>query len=172
MKFKDIASRLTGLTCPVFGVSWVPTESDRTIASRVVTFLEDRRVLYAPEEIEVPAHCVRSVLEIRTYLTTELQRSGEKGSLAPRLRALRAASRKFLDEVGGSDQDIVRYGGHQGHWASWRFGSAVGELRGVFGIHLLQLAVEYGLDVEEPLAGIFPIADSGALEEPRKLRDC
>ncbi len=35
-------------------------------------FLEDRRVLYAPDSLEVPSHCVESVLEIRRFLSAEL----------------------------------------------------------------------------------------------------
>jgi Family of unknown function (DUF6650) len=60
MRFKEILSRLTGISVPVFGVSWNPPEADRAVVKRVVAFLEDRRVLYAPSEMEVPEHCVHS----------------------------------------------------------------------------------------------------------------
>lgn len=40
--------------------------------------------------------------------------------------------------------------------ASWEFNGAVGELRGVFGIHIAQLAAQYGIDVEDDLASILP----------------
>ncbi|MDE2346796.1 MAG: hypothetical protein KGL13_10065, partial [Gammaproteobacteria bacterium] len=65
MKFKDIAARLTGISSPIFGVSWKPPETERSVAKRVIAFLEDRRVLYSPSEMEVPDHCVESVLDIR-----------------------------------------------------------------------------------------------------------
>ena len=58
MKFTEIASRLTGVTCPVFGVSWNPPEAEVTAAKRAVAFLEDRRVLYQPTEMEIPDHCI------------------------------------------------------------------------------------------------------------------
>ncbi len=58
MRFKEILSRLTGISVPVFGVSWNPPEADGAVVKRVVAFLEDRRVLYAPSEMEVPEHCV------------------------------------------------------------------------------------------------------------------
>ncbi len=48
MTFTEIAHRLTGISSPFFGVSWVPPEADVTIAQRVLVFLEDRRVLFAP----------------------------------------------------------------------------------------------------------------------------
>jgi hypothetical protein len=33
------------------GVSWQPTDLEVSAARRVIAFLEDRRVLYAPEEM-------------------------------------------------------------------------------------------------------------------------
>jgi hypothetical protein len=45
MKLVEITSRLTGISCPVFGVSWTPPEPERAIARRVIAFLENRRVL-------------------------------------------------------------------------------------------------------------------------------
>src|SRR5687768_8950801 len=46
MTFNDLTSRLTGMSIPIFGMSWTPPASERDAAKRVVTFLEDRRVLY------------------------------------------------------------------------------------------------------------------------------
>ncbi len=168
MRFKEILARVTGLSSPVFGVSWNPPEPEVRVARRVVTFLEDRRVLYVPSEMEVPEHCVQSVLEIRRFLTTELQSLGTGADLADTLRALRAGCRKFLNTV-GARSDIVLFGAHRGHWASWEFNGALGELRGVFGVHIARLAAGYGLDVEGDLAAILPApaeADAADREMP------
>lgn len=156
MKFVEIISRLTGFSIPVFGVSWNPPEPDVQKARRIIIFLEDRRVLYAPSEMELPAHCVQSVLEIRQFLTQELGSLQAETDLAATLRAMRAACRKFLDKVQDRGGDIVRFGHRPGHWASWEFNGAVGELRGVFGVHLAKLAAQHGLDVEDDLASILP----------------
>jgi hypothetical protein len=42
------------------------------VARRVISYLEDRRVLYNPTELEVPQHCIQSVLDIRHFLSHEL----------------------------------------------------------------------------------------------------
>lgn len=159
MRFKDIASRLTGISSPVFGVSWNPPEAERTVAKRLITFLEDRRVLYSPSEMERPDHCVQSVLEIRKSLTTEIGKLDEKSDLTASIRAMRAACRKFLDTVQGDEGRIVRFGAQFGHYASWTFNSALGEMRGVFGIHIAKLATAYGVDVEDDLAAVIPGED-------------
>ena len=67
MKFKQIINRLTGFSTPVFGVSWSPPQSHIDVARSVIIFLEDRRVLYNPYELEVPQHCIHSVIEIRRF---------------------------------------------------------------------------------------------------------
>jgi hypothetical protein len=158
VRFQEIAARVTGFSTPVFGVSWSPSEPEVTAARRVVTFLEDRRVLYSPSEMEVPQHCVTSVCEIRHFLTGEISRLGEDSDLNRSLRAMRAACRKFIDVI-GLDGDIVRFGSHPGHWASWEFNGALGELRGIVGLHVARIATEYGLDVEDDLAQILPGPD-------------
>ena len=100
MNYKQIAARLTGLNCPVFGVSWNPPEAERTIARRVITALEDRRVLYVDSELEVPMRCVESVQRIRELLTQEIAPLADDAHIAPALRAIRTACRDFLNKVG------------------------------------------------------------------------
>ena len=70
--------------------------------------------------------------------------------LAQHLRAMRAACRKFLDSAQA-----------QSDWQPFdpRFSGALGELRGVFGIHVAVIAVKYKLDVEDELATILPQED-------------
>ena len=95
MKFSEIANRLTGISTPLGGVSWQATELEVSAARRVVSFLEDRRVLYAPDEMEVPSHCLHSVMDIRRFLTGELGRLDAGSEFAASLRAMRAACRNF-----------------------------------------------------------------------------
>ena len=158
MKFSEITSRLTGISCPIFGISWNPPDAERNIARRVITFLENRRVLYGPFDWEVPDHCVQSVIEIRHFLTSELQSLEADKEIAQSLRAMRAACRKFMD-------DDPWHGSPRGYPSRWMLESGLGELRGVFGIHIAQLAAQYGVDVEDDLATILPAADE---EEPAR----
>lgn len=156
MKFREIVSRITGLSVPIFGVQWNPPEADCVMARRTLVFLEDRRVLFVPSEMEVPHHCVESILRIREQLTAELGQLASDTELARSLRAMRAACRKFLATVEADDRRAIRFGADQGHFASWIFNGAVGELRGVFGIHIARLAASHGLDIEGDLASILP----------------
>jgi hypothetical protein len=156
MKFSEITTRLTGISCPIFGVQWNPPEADVGVARRLISYLEDRRVLYNPDELEVPSHCVESVLDIRRFLTHELGQGSRSAEFEASIRAMRLACRKFLDTVQRDGEQIIISGFERGHYASWVFLPALGELRGVFGIHLTRIAAQHGLDVEEPLASILP----------------
>jgi Family of unknown function (DUF6650) len=156
MKFSEIANRLTGISTPLVGVSWQPSELEVSAARRVIVFLEDRRVLYSPDSLEVPEHCVHSVLEIRHFLSAELGKLGSPMEFAASLRAMRAACRKFLERVGTDGRETVLYANQHGHWASWTFYSALGEMRGTFGVHIAKIAAQFRLDVEDRLAAILP----------------
>jgi len=159
MRFSEIAKRLTGISTPIGGLSWQPTESELSTARHVISFLEDRRVLYSPSEMEVPEHCVHSVMEIRRVLSNELGKLDTGSDLAASLRAMRAACRKFLDRVGVDGREVTLYANHRGHWASWTFYGALGEMRGTFGVHLARIAAQFKLDIEDSLAAILPDPD-------------
>jgi hypothetical protein len=161
MKFKEIVNRLTGFSTPIFGVSWDPPQSHIAVARRIITFLEDRRVLYNPYHMEDSRHCIQSVIEIRQYLTSELGNLTDDEGLPQNLRAMRAACRKFLDTVHEGDEEprLRRHYGFGDLPSIWIFNSALGELRGIIGIHVAALAAQHGLDVEGDLASILPAAD-------------
>ena len=167
LTFKELTSRLTGFSIPIFGVSWQPEESDVKIAKRVVNFLEDRRVLYSPYDLEVPRHCVSSILEIRRMLTDEIGKLSQKKDLFNDLQLLRSACRKFLDEIQihniDTDQSI-----QISSYSGWIFYSALGELRGNFGIYVSKIAISYGIDISGELSKIIPIVDDG--KELRHLK--
>jgi hypothetical protein len=152
--FADIAKRITGISTPVFGVSWTPPKSKRDIVRRLVTFLEDRRALYAQYHMEYSPWVDKSVLEIRAELTDILKTCPDDELLTGSIRALRAACRKYLDEIGhpGKRKHMI----HPHEAEMWQ---ALGELRAVFGIHLARLCSAYGVDVEPELASIFPEYD-------------
>jgi hypothetical protein len=164
MKFKEILGRFTGFSIPVFGVSWNPPEPDVQRARRVISMLEDRRVLYNPYELEVRDHCVQSIIEIRHLLSAELADLHAPNELAQSLRAMRAACRKFLDQVGMGEESGPHVSFRRSHYPTFHFDSALGELRGVFGMHLAKIATAYGLDIEDDLAKILPagISDGAA----------
>ena len=159
MKFKEILKHITGITTPIFGISWNPNNTERDHAREVIAYLEDRRVLYDPCEIEISEHCVDSVIQIRVFLTKKIGEISDDSELSVSLRAMRAACRKYLDRMGVKN-DLILFGAHRTFNNRWELHSFIGELRGVLGIHIAKIAVAYGIDVESDLASIIPGSDA------------
>lgn len=156
MAIRDLRGRLTGLSVTaVGGVSWQPLESDRDVVRRLLTYLEDRRVLYVPSECELPNHWVMSVLDIRRYLTELLETTADRPQVADSLRAMRAACRRFVEQA-GSIAARHEVNAHVSGTPSWTFNQSLGELRAVMGVHIALLADRYGLSVEDQLAVTLP----------------
>jgi hypothetical protein len=129
----------------------------------LVAFLEDRRALYQPFHLENGPWVSESILAIRRELTEVLKFCPEEQILVDSLRAMRAACRKYLDTT---DPNARRL--HSPYGGDLMFASALGELRGVFGLHLSRLCLAFGIDVEEELAATFPIADQDSNNDKRK----
>lgn len=167
-KAGSAGSKITGFSIPFFGISWNPGVPDSQVAAAVLAYMENRRVLYNPIQIEDGNHCVISVVQIRDELTKAIQANTVDGDMLRQFREIRAACRKFCDEVDlGADVDeafvaarfIERRGGGQ-DWVEtfrdFRFNQAIGELRAAAGERLAAIAEKYAIDVEPELASIFP----------------
>jgi len=165
MKPSEIAARLTGISTPIGGLSWTPATIDREVARRVITFLEDRRVLYADMNWEVPGDCARSAQEIRAFLTEVIGQGGIGPNLEQPLRLMRGYCRTFLNTVGFTEDDLPpdaasrRLISRPGYgWHDWHFAQAVGELRAGVGLQTAIIAARYDLPIEDDLAAVLPMA--------------
>lgn len=149
--YKNIAKRLTGISIPVFGISWTPPVLDRDIAKKLISYLEDRRSLFYPYDIEVSYHVKESIMQIRTYITDLLQQIDADSALIPNLKLMRATCRKYLDDNSKSDRRHIYFGPDDI--------ISLGELRGVFGRNLAEICVKYGINLDGGLEEILPMED-------------
>lgn len=69
---------------------------------------------------------------------------------------MRIACRKFLNQYTNENNKVHFYLHNYDCISSWKFNSTLGELRGTFGIMLAQMAVAYGIDIEDELSSILP----------------
>ncbi len=145
--FKEIAGRITGITIPIFGVSWNPPEPERDIVRETFIFLEDRRALYNDFAHEIDHEVAQSVLSIRSELTAALKRIPENSEAVAAFKAMRAACREYLDSTG--DRRSI-YGG------PFSFMTQLGHLRAMIGIQVAYLAVKFGIDIDGELVRLIP----------------
>ncbi len=142
---------------PQVSVEWSLPKPENEIAQDVISFLEDKRVLYNDYELEVPSHCAESVIHIREYLTQQLQGMPNTLGLPAQLRMMRGACRTFLNKVQTGRHSIIWENGFEGGPESWTFCTALGELRSLIGVYVALLMAEYDLGVEGDLAKILPL---------------
>jgi len=145
--FKEIAKRITGVSIPIFGVSWNPPESERKIVRETFIFLEDRRALYNDFAHEIDHEVAESILAIRADFTAALKRLPENSEAIASFKAMRAACREYLDAT------RQRTGGWGGPFS---FMTQLGRIRAIIGIHVAYLAVKYGIDVDGELVRVIP----------------
>jgi len=161
MTFKEIANRITGISIPVFGISWNPPKLEKQIAEKVITFLEDKRALYNPFELETPEHCRQSIIQIREFLTEQLYDVKRDSGLTNTLRAMRSACRKSLDMTTENKAHFNKKQGRIenqiGLGGQILFYSDMGELRGTFVFLVAKLLVMHGIDCESELVTIIPL---------------
>lgn len=131
----------------------MPPADERPVAQAVLAMLEDRRVLYRPYEMEDRHHSLVSVDSIRKALTEALGQVSQESRLAMHLRGMRAACRRFMDEMVGSPSH------RRWHFEDISFGIALGELRSAMGPHIAAIAVAFNFDVEDELAKMLPPVD-------------
>lgn len=146
--FKDIANRITGISIPIFGVSWNPSESEREIIRETFIFLEDRRALYNDFAHELETEVVESVQIIRNEITGALKRVPENSKAIAPLKAVRAACREYLDNSRGNN--------FAGSIGPYSFLTRLGRFRAMVGVQVAYLAAEYGIDIEGELARVVP----------------
>jgi hypothetical protein len=155
LKSKSLLSRLGGVSVFGFGVSFKPSETDRTIVRELLTFLEDRRALYVGAIWEQPNHVVQSVLQMRTELTNTLTRLGEGSPAEAACRLMRGACRDFVTKVGSRQLREMDHGFVQGVQGE-DFLLALGAMRATFGQQIALLAHLYAVDLEAHIASILP----------------
>lgn len=67
--------RLTGVSCPYFGISWEKCNSDIDYIESLFYFLYSKRILFDSYEKEYPEFCVPSIILIKENLVSLLQES-------------------------------------------------------------------------------------------------
>jgi hypothetical protein len=122
-----------------------------------MVFLEDRRVLYNPMDLEVRSQVDHSIHEIRHQCTDLLRTVGEKAFAVVPIRAIREACRRFHDD---ESMDFRFFDRLDHHGVGVGFFVALGAFRATVGQQVALLAAHYDLSVEGDLASVLPRRDS------------
>ncbi|WP_133121825.1 DUF6650 family protein [Pleomorphomonas carboxyditropha] len=156
----ETARQITGFSTPLGGVQWAdPGPSETELVRRFLVFLEDRRVLYNPFQLEVESQVEHSVQQIREECTKTLQSLPASAFAVAPVRAIREAGRRFHDD---QLEEFPHFDGDWPRRGRPGFFMALGAYRATVGYQVALLAGRYGIDVEGDLASTMPTLGDGA----------
>lgn len=158
----EAARRLTGISTPFGGFQLSdPGPSEKEVIRKFIIFLEDRRVLYNAEELEVVSQVAHSAQEIRQECTRTLQALSPSAFAVNPVRSIRSAGRRFHDDQNERfrffDESFERH--RHASIGSPGFFAALGSFRASIGQQVAILAAHYDIDVEGHLASVLPASD-------------
>ena len=162
----ETARRITGISIPFGGLQWAdPGPSDGEIVRKFIVFLEDRRVLFNAEHLEVVSQVEGSIHQIREECTKTLQGLTPGAFACQPIRAIREAGRRFHDAQNESFRFFDDHRNHRHHdEGSPGFFTALGAFRATVGYQVALLAAHYDLAIEGDLAGVLPTLEGEELE--------
>ena len=135
---------LNGFSTSIGGISWNKTTSSKELFTHLLFFLESKRILVNPIELEFKDWCIESVLEIKQQLVNITQEVKLKDFDADRIRNLIDACNNYLDTVIPMNLTGIIYK-KDGRWEDLSFDRAMKEFRASFKQEIEKIEKKYRL---------------------------
>lgn len=137
--------RITGIDVPFGGISWEYTETEKKLIQKLFFFLESKRLLTNPIEMEIKQWCIESALEIKRELVSILSECNFSKDTTDCIRSMISACNDFLDRLDNVEEAGIIYKNQNGDWANSAFSSAMKQFRNVFRENISLLSSVYGI---------------------------
>ena len=135
---------LNGFSTSLGGISWNKTTSSKEMFSHLLFFLESKRILVNPIELEFKDWCIESVLEIKQQLVNITQEVELKDVDADMIRNLVDACNTYLDTVTPMNLPGIIYK-KDGRWEDLNFDRAMKDFRNSFKLEIAKIEKKYRL---------------------------
>ena len=137
--------KVTGLSTPFGGISWEYTEAEKKGVQELFFFLETKRILVNPIEMEIKQWCIKSAIEIKEKITELHFKYNFSNHTTDCMRSMIDACNDFLDKLGGVKETGILYKNGNGDWADSMFSSAMKRFRKIFRDNINLLSSAYNL---------------------------
>lgn len=135
---------LNGFSTSLGGISWNKTTSSKEMFTHLLFFLESKRILVNPIELEFKDWCIESVLEIKQQLVSITQELKLKDFDAAIIRNLIDACNDYLDTVKPMNLPGIIYK-NDGRWEDLSFDRAMKTFRSSFKQEIVKIEKKYRL---------------------------
>lgn len=134
-----------GIDVPFGGISWEYTETEKQAIQKLFFFLESKRLLTNPIEMEIKQWCIESALEIKRRLVDTLSECDFSKDTIGCIRSMIGACNDFLDRLDTVKETGIIFKNEKGDWANSAFSSAMKQFRNVFRENINLLSSVYGI---------------------------
>ena len=137
--------RITGIDTPFGGLSWEYTEDTKHNLQALLCFLETKRLLVNPIEMETKSWCAKSAIEIKTKLYDTLQKQNYDEETINCLHEMVDSCNDFLDRLQSVSIEGIIYKNKDGDWVDFTFSQAMSTFRKEFKKNINKLTSAYDL---------------------------
>lgn len=135
---------LNGFSTSLGGISWNKTTSSKEMFTHLLFFLESKRILVNPIELEFKDWCIESVLEIKQQLVSITQELKLKDFDADIIRNMIDACNDYLDTVKPMNLPGIIYK-KDDRWEDLSFDRAMKTFRNSFKQEIVKIEKKYRL---------------------------
>ena len=135
---------INGISVPFGGISWSKSNSPKEAFSYLFLFLESKRILVNPIDMEFKEWCIESVLEIKETLvgiTKDIKFKKDEISI---IRDLIDACNTYLDTVSPMNLNGIIYKNGDS-WEDLSFDNAMKKFRTSFKTQIMKIEQKYKL---------------------------
>ena len=138
--------RFTGVDTPFGGVSWEYTENGKRGVHELFYFLETKRLLTNPIEMEIGKWCEQSAIEIKNKLADLLGKYDFNNETIKCIRTMIGCCNSFLDDMGAVPKSGIIYKNGRGDWENINFSKAMKKFRKGFRDNIATLSEVYKIE--------------------------
>lgn len=148
---------LNGVSTPIGGISWNKTHSVKDKFSFLLLYLESKRILVNPIEMEKKEWCIESVLEIKKQLVSITEDTAFRKDDLSIIRNMIKACNQYLDAVSSLDLPNIIYKNHtqEGSWNDLQFDKAMKQFRNSFRQEIKSIEKRYCLSFHKNIPNEF-----------------
>ena len=114
--------KLNGISVPIGGISWEYTESGQKGIQEMFYYLESKRLLINPKEMEKKEWSEKSAIEIKNKLVDILSRYKYDQNIITIIKQMVDACNEFLDNMQRVEVRGILYKNLQSDWEDLEYG--------------------------------------------------
>ena len=137
--------KLNGISVPIGGISWEYTESGQKGIQEMFYYLESKRLLINPKEMENKEWSEKSAIEIKNKLVDILSRYKYDQNIITIIKQMVDACNEFLDNMQRVEVRGILYKNLQSDWEDLEYGVAMKKIRKIFRDNIKLLAETYNI---------------------------